>query len=360
MYYDRCFAAASNDIRKTWKLINQLLNKHSNSHNKNPIFNINNTLTQDKSTIVQAFSNYFVNIGGSLANQMPSPTGAKNKTIKTSPSTLNSMALIPTTAYEINSIIKSIKSTSACGVDNIPIAVIKHVANNISPVLSSLINYSFQTGSFPDALKIAKVVPVFKNGDKTLLNNYRPISLLNSFSKIFEKAFLSRLTSYLNKDKLLADEQFGFQKNRSTQQALTSFIDIVTEALDNKNYVIALFLDLSKAFDTIDHNILLKKINNYGIRGQAFAYIKSYISNRQQFVDLDGVKSNLLPINCGVPQGSSLGPLLFLLYINDLTNCSKLLKILLFADDTTLICSSSDLPSLIITLNKELSYCQLV
>ena len=354
-YYDKCFASASNDIRKTWKLINQLLNKNNNSCNKNPIFNIDNTLSQDKSAIVQAFNNYFTNIGNSLASKIPPSMDANKNSNKTVPSTKSSLALIPTNPYEINSIIKSIKNSSACGVDNIPITVIKHVSDSISPVLSSLINLSFESGSFPDALKIAKVIPIFKCGDKTLLTNYRPISLLNSFSKIFAKAFLSRLTNYLTKGNFIVDNQFGFQKNRSTLQALTSFLDIVTDALDNKNYIIALFLDLSKAFDTIDHNILLKKINTYGIRGLALDYIKSYISNRQQFVEIDGVASDLSRVNCGVPQGSSLGPVLFLLYINDLPNCTNLLNILLFADDATLICSSRDLPSLIITLNNELT-----
>jgi hypothetical protein len=166
---------------------------------------------------------------------------------------------------------------------------------------------------------------------------------------------LARLSNFLTKGNLLNDKQFGFQKNRSTLHALTSFFDSVTEALDNNNYVITLFLDLSKAFDTIDHNILMQKISNYGIRGLNLNYIKSYISNRYQYVDIDGARSDLLCVSCGVPQGSSLGPILFLLYINDLPLCTNLLKVLLFADDTTLICSSRDLTTLINALNDELS-----
>ncbi len=156
---------------------------------------------------------------------------------------------------------------------------------------------------------------------------------------------------------ILYEGQFGFQKNHSTAHALASFVDTVTESLDKNDYVLSLFIDLSKAFDTIDHSILLQKLYHYGIRGIAYSYLKSYLSNRLQCIQIDSISSNYLPITCGVgvPQGSILGPLLFLIYINDIHKCSNLLKLLLFADDTTIIHASNDINKLISTLNKELA-----
>jgi retron-type reverse transcriptase len=264
------------------------------------------------------------------------------------------LALFPTDTSEIKNIIMSIKNSSACGIDQIPITVIKSVVDCISSVLASLINHSISKEIFPDALKIAKVIPIYKAGDKSLISSYRPISLLTTFSKVFEKVILKRLENFLEKHKLLSDNQFGFRKNRSTQLALTSYLDKLTEALDKNEYAISLFIDLSKAFDTIDHSLLLKKLYSYGIRGLAYDYIKSYLSNRLQYVETHGMSSSLLSITCGVPQGSILGPILFLLYINDISACTKLLKLFLFADDTTILYSSKDINELIKTMNKEL------
>jgi len=290
-------------------------------------------------------------MGPALAKNIPTvmqPPPQKVPIVK------DSMAVLMTDACEIYNIISTMKSSSSCGVDQIPFSVIKSVAFQISPILSTLINHSITSGIFPDALKVAKITPIFKTGDKSKITNYRPISVLNSFSKIYEKVFLNRLNVHLSKLNILQDAQFGFRKNRSTQLALLSFIDTVTEALDNNHFVVSLFLDLSKAFDTIDHAILQKKMFNIGIRGMALDYINNYLTNRLQFVTIDDTSSDLRGVTCGVPQGSILGPILFLIYINDLQNCSTLFKLLLFADDTTLLYSSKDLDSLITIINKEL------
>ena len=153
---------------------------------------------------------------------------------------------------------------------------------------------------------------------------------------------------------MLCDSQFGFRKNRSTQLALTSYLDKLTEVLDKNEFVVSLFIDLSKAFDTIDHSLLLQKLYNYGIRGISHDFVKSYLTNRSQYVEIQGGSSNSLSITCGVPQGSILGPILFLVYINDLCKCTKLLKLFLFADDTTILFSLKDINELIKVMNKEL------
>ena len=353
VYYNSQFLAVAGDIRKTWKLINQVINKNNKSSNSHISLKIAGVTSQNESEIVNSFNDFFVNIGPNLASKIISPSGG-GSVVNTIPLIRDSISVMPSDSYEVKAIIASIKESSSCGVDSIPIAAIKSVSDVISPVLSSLINLSITSGIFPDALKVAKVTPIYKSGDKTLTANYRPISLLNTFSKIYEKVFLKRLVSFSSKHNIIYDNQYGFRRHHSTQSALVSFVDLVTDSLDRNEYVLSVFIDLSKAFDTIDHAILLRKLSNYGIRGVALEFIKSYLFGRTQCVEINGVRSEFKSITCGVPQGSSLGPFLFLLYINDLHRCTKLLKLLLFADDTTLIYSSRDLNELINIVNTEL------
>ena len=185
-------------------------------------------------------------------------------------------------------------------------------------------------------MKTAKVIPLFKSGDKKSFNNYRPVSLLSQFSKILEKLFDNRLQSFIDKHSILSDSQYGFRSSCSTSSALIELIEEISTSLDNKKIAIGVFIDLRKAFDTIDHKLLLSKLDHYGVRGQSNNWIKSYLEHREQFVQIGDYKSDLLTILCGVPQGSVLGPKLFILYINDLCNVSKLLKFILFADDTNI------------------------
>ena len=188
-------------------------------------------------------------------------------------------------------------------------------------------------------MKTAKVIPLFKSGDNDTFSNYRPVSLLSQFSKILEKIFYNRLESFINKQNILAEEQFGFRKSRSTSMAISLLIENLTDMNDEKKFTTGVFIDLKKAFDTIDHNILLKKLDHYGIRGIANSWIRSYLSERNQFVSLDDFNSSLMDITFGVPQGSILGPQLFIIYINDICNVSDVLKLVLFADDTNIFCS---------------------
>ena len=208
-----------------------------------------------------------------------------------------------------------------------------------------LFNYSFRYGIFPDCLKIAKVVPIFKKGDKNEINNYRPISLLSTFSKILEKLICKRMRKFLDKHSIISSNQYGFRSSFSTTHAM---LDVLTSIYDNinDNTITALLLfDLNKVFDTVQHDIFLRKLEHFGIRGTAQKLIASFLRNRQQYVSLHNAQSHKMCITCGVPQGSVLGLLLFTLYINDIANCTSSTP-RLFADDTCLILQHKNLADL--------------
>ena len=215
----------------------------------------------------------------------------------------------------------------------------KHVAPSIVRPLRHICQLSLTEGNFPDELKIAKIIPLYKANDPSMFNNYRPISLLSIFSKILEKVMYDRLYQYLIKFELLYDYQFGFQKGKSTYMAIICLLDELVSAIEKGEIGIGIFIDFRKAFDTVDHNILLEKLDHYGIRGPALDWLQSYLCNRQQFVEYDGTCSATKQLKCGVPQGSNLGPLLFLIYINDLAHISPKLFAILFADDSNFFCT---------------------
>ena len=223
---------------------------------------------------------------------------------------------------------------------------VKQTITTLIDPLYHIFNLSLKTGVVPIQFKIAKVIPIFKAGDSTSMDNYRPISLLSTFSKILEKLVAARLLSYLNQNSILSKWQFGFRSCHSTIHPMVHFLNEITDSLNKKKHSIAIFCDLKKAFDTCDHNILLLKLKRYGVTGTELQWFESYLTKRKQFVSIKNHSSSLLEISLGVPQGSILGPLLFLLYINDLPLSSKFLS-LLFADDTTLVITHDNLNTLI-------------
>ena len=227
--------------------------------------------------------------------------------------------------------------SKSAGVDRVSIKAIKIISPYITKPLEHIINKSLIEGIFPEHLKKAEVIPVFKSGEDKKATNYRPISLISNFAKIYEKILKDRINSFITKHDIINYYQFGFQKGKNTEGAIKIVTDQICEAIDDNIPCISIFLDLAKAFDTVNHKILLEKLYNYGFRGTAQKIIESYLSNRKQVVKINDTTSDELTITCGVPQGTILGPILFILYINDLFEILSQGELISFADDTCLI-----------------------
>ena len=349
-YYTNLFNSYKTNMKKLWRAVNTLTNR-STKQSKLESLIVNNKILSKPTDISEAYNHFFVNAAHELQEQLPKFETDHRKFL--SPRNPNSMEFAHVNVSDISKIIHSLKNKS-CRVNDFSPSVLKRNAHLLAVPLAQLFNESLQQGKFPTKLKHAQVIPLYKKGAKTSINNYRPISLLNVFSKIFEKAMKMKLVSFIDSNKILSKSQFGFQKNKSTQDALIHFSKNIYKQLDKSNSVLSIFIDFSKAFDTVPHDILLHKLDHYGIRGRMNAWFSDYLSNRSQTCVFENHESSSLNSTLGVPQGSVLGPLLFLLFINDLPNVSKFLYTILFADDATMSLCGKD-PNLLIRLaNQEL------
>ena len=322
IYYHKQFENYKSDIKKTWGQINEILsNKKKSSELPKYFIDGNKTLTSDLD-IANCFNKFFCSIGPSLANSIKSPEN-KNFTDYLKQNILSSFAFDTVSTETTMKIIKSLKPKSSSGHDNLSSIQLKFISGDIITILTQIINQSLCTGIVPNSLKIAKVTPIYKKEDPHITDNYRPISLLPVISKVLEKVVFLQVYDYFVENNLLYDSQYGFRKLHSTEYAALEFTDKITQHLDQGKLPIGIFLDLSKAFDTIDHSILIHKLKYHGVNGTALNWFKSYLCNRTQFVQYNDSTSVQSTITTGVPQGSILGPLLFIIYMNDIAHVTK-------------------------------------
>lgn len=280
---------------------------------------------------------FFVNIGQKLANDIKNNHSLSHTPPLHTSISSKSFVLEQTDPAEIISTINSLRANATVGWDGISPTFLRRYARILAPILCYLFNLCFQTATFPTAFKKAIIHPIFKGGDGNLPNNYRPIAVLSALSKVLERLTNKRLVHYLEQFKLISPHQFGFRRNKSTSDAVHELTDNIAHNLNVKNKVLTIFLDLAKAFDTVPISTLLLKLENIGVRGVQLNFFNSYLTNRTQSVTIDSFRSDELPIHYGVPQGSILGPTLFLVFINDL--CNLIIpnaKIISFADDTAI------------------------
>ena len=342
------------NTKMTWEIVNSIIKRKSCKNGIPNIFSHEGKEFKGYPDIVNGFNEYFVNVGANLAKQI---RVHEDKDIfdymnNRNP---NSMFMAPVTENEVNNMKKTCKNKTSEDSDNISMSFLKDVFGYVVKPFTYICNLSFECGIFPNSMKTSKVIPQFKSGNKSSFSNYRPVSLLSQFSKILEKLFDKRLQSFMDKNCLISECQYGFRSGCSTSNALMELIEEISSSLDNKKATIGVFIDLKKAFDTIDHTLLIRKLDHYGIHGLSNNWVKSYLEGREQFVQVDEYRSNVSEILCGVPQGSVLGPKLFILYINNICNVSKLLKFILFADDTNILNNGDNLEVLCKEISTELN-----
>ena len=346
-YVRQQFEIYKNDIKKTFKCMNNLMGCQSKREISE--IKINDVIHVNEAEIANLFSEYFENVPINLRNQIPPcPIDDFKRFLGTS--SVNQMEYDCASEDEVIKIIGSLENKSA-RLDSIPVFIYKNINEVIAPIICDLFNSSIMEGNFPEILKIAEILPIHKSGPRSNLNNYRPISLLSTLSKIFEKLMCTRLKNHLFFNNVLHDNQFGFRTNCSTSDAIAQFLDGCYDSLNCRKVTVSVFLDLSKAFDTLDHKILVQKLYHIGIRGALLEWFESYLKSRKQRVTIGAAKSNFKSMLSGVPQGSVLSPTLFLIYINDMCRATNILNFVHFADDSTVYLSGSDIDYVVNNLN---------
>ena len=350
LYYENIFKSSINNVRKSWKLINNILKPNNKSKNEVKLKIDDDYIKVENAPNV--FNDYFSTIGQKLKDKVPPCDN--NFSCFLPPSLESSIFLTPTNRNEVFNVINSLKLNKG-NLKNPTSKIYKLINNSVSDPISIIFNGIISSNIYPDCLKKACVTPLFKSGDKEDVTNYRPISCLPILNTIIEKLLHKRFVSFIDSNNILYKKQYGFRSGMSAVDAISELSGGIYNAMNFEQYFGAVSMDLSKAFDTVNHSVLLDKLHHYGFRGPVHNLLTSYLNNRLQYVAVNGYVSELKTINVGVPQGSVLGPLLFLLYINDMPSAVKESSVLIYADDTTLCFSHKNIYNLCEILSNELA-----
>ena len=352
-YYTTKFQNPKTDPKLAWQTINDILGRNNNQSIIHEIKYSGKSVTSNEE-LKEIFNEYFTNIGPKLAQTIEHDSACNFEDFFTKRESVNEFSFEAVNELLVYTLIMKLPISKSVGLDKISTKLLQIAAPAITQPLTKIFNTAIDLGQFPLEWKAARVIPIFKKGQRTILDNYRPISILPVVSKLMERILYNQLSKYLEKESILSEYQFGFRSRHSTT---TTLIDCTNEwyvNMDRGHYNLVVFLDIKKAFDTVNHDILLKKLEMYGLGDLALALLRSYLTDRTQKCQLQDMLSKQRKITCGIPQGSILGPLLFTLYINDLPNCLKHTTPRMFADDTSLTAAGETLSEVEKRTNEDL------
>ena len=339
-YIDRCVTMKS-DTKKLWQTLNNVIGKHKDRTCCIDSLRVDNLTITSPAEISDKMCDYFSSVGKNYANKIQKSKKDINSYLSKIRQNCNSMTFTQVNRTELLKLFKELPNKSSHGHDNLDNILLKEISEGIVDPLVILFNRSLDEGYFPNQMKIAEVVPLFKSKERDIANNYRPISLLMVISKLLERIVYKRTFQFITDTGQLYESQYGFRKHHSCNDAISELLGEILHNLENNKYTVAIYLDLSKAFDTLQHSVILKKLECYGIRGKCLQWFASYFKDRYMSVKIQTrsgtiEKSDLRSVEYGTPQGSCLGPLVFLLFCNDLYLHIDHLNSIQFADDTTL------------------------
>ena len=353
-YYDNLIRENKHNSKRLWNILHKITGQMKNKKGISEEIIVNGIKENNRHVISNAFAKYYSEVGKLLANKIEEEENIRDPMEHMTHRVEQNCFLFPTGSQEIEKIIKNLKIKNSSGYDEISNKILKKIYPSIMKALIIIFNKSLQTGEYPNNMKLAIIKPLYKGKCKFEIINYRPVCLLPVISKILEKIVNNRIVKFLKKYKILYEGQYGFRAGRSTTDAILDFTGNILENLNLGHCTISIFLDMSKAFDSIKHETLFKKLEYYGIRGNVLKWFKSYLSDRFIKVKYNTTLSEKYKISYGTPQGSVLGPLMYIILANDLVKCLKFCSCTTFADDTTIFASGNNLKYLFKKVNADL------